>query len=102
MNQNLNFPLPGIYLKKILFWNRNGDKEFQLKEISVQIIGQTDKSFKIRYNSTAKESWVRKRKILLNYLKRDFCTLKQRHVPLNSCQICHERCALRGQSYPIK
>lgn len=83
-------------------WDALGKKYFVTYSCRVEVIGESEKSYKIRYEGTSKESWVRKKQIEFNYLSGDFCLKRNRALMPLACRICTERCAVRGKDLPAR
>ena len=102
----LNAPTPklphfAIYRRSELRWNDNGTKYFVQFTHKVEVIDKTEKSYKIKYTTSGKESWVRKNKIKFIYLiDKDYCELRGRRIPPLGCKVCYEKCALRMTDVP--
>lgn len=93
-------PHVATYRRSQLRWN-NGAKYFVSVTYKVEVIDKTDKSYKIRYATNGRESWVRKDKIKFMYLiDKDYCELRGRRIPPLGCKICYEKCALRMTDTP--
>ena len=101
-----NDPTPRLphlatYRRSELRWNNNGTKYFVPFNHKVEVIDETEKSYKIRYINSNREIWVRKDKIRFIYLiDKDYCELKGRRIPTLGCRICYERCALKMTDAP--
>lgn len=102
----LNDPTPrlpyfAMYRRSKLRWNDNGTKYFVQFTYKVEVIDKTEKSYKIRYTTSGRESWVRRDKIKFIYLiDKDYCELKGRRIPPSGCKVCYEKCALRMMDAP--
>lgn len=84
-----------------LRWNDNGTKYFVQFNYNVEVIDKTEKSYKIRYTTSGRESWVRRDKIKFMYLiDKDYCELRGRRIPPSGCMVCYEKCALRMTDMP--
>jgi len=99
-----NLPYNAIYLRKYSYW-LYGRRMFAVNELNVQVIGETDKSYRIRYlnkdDSLNSESWVKKSKIRFKYLQDGgFCDFKQSYVPNFTCWYCRVFCAMVGKDLP--
>lgn len=93
-------PHVAMYRRSQLRWN-NGTKYFVSLTYKVEVIDKTDKSYKIKYVTSGRESWVRKDKIKFMYLiDKDYCELRGRKIPPLGCKICYEKCALRMTDTP--
>ena len=100
---NLTPRLPhcAMYRCSELRWNANGTKYFVPSSYKVDVISKTEKSYKIRYTASGRESWVRKDKIEFIYLiDKDYCELRGRRIPPLGCKACYENCALRMTDMP--
>ena len=94
-------PHLAIYRRSELRWNDNGTKYFVQFNHKVEVIDKTEKSYKIRYTTGGKESWVRRDKIKFIYLiDKDYCELRCRRIPPLGCKVCYEKCALRMTNMP--
>lgn len=90
-----------MYRRSELRWNDNGTKYFVQSTHKVEVIDKTEKSYKIRYTTNRRESWVRRSKIKFIYLiDKDYCELRGRRIPPSGCKVCYEKCALRMTDMP--
>ena len=97
----LRLPQFAMYRRSELRWNDNGTKYFVQSTHKVEVIDKTEKSYKIRYTTSSRESWVRRDKIKFIYLiDKDYCELRGRRIPPLGCKICYEKCALRMMDMP--
>ena len=100
-NPTPRLPHLATYRRSELHWNCNGTKYFVQSNHKVEVIDKTEKSYKIRYATSGRESWVRRDKIKFIYLiDKDYCELKGRRIPPLGCKICYEKCALRMTDMP--
>lgn len=105
-NNVISFPHEAVYLHKIMRWGVSGTKVFDYVSDKVMVIGESEKSYKIQFQSgpnefNGRETFVRKNKINFNYLiNKDYCLKKQRNIPSLACKICYEKCALRLTNMP--
>lgn len=103
LSNDLTPKLPhfATYRRSELRWNDNGTKYFVQFNHKVEVIDKTEKSYKIRYTTGGRESWVRRDKIKFIYLiDKDYCELRGRRIPSSGCRVCYEKCALRMTDMP--
>ena len=90
-----------MYRRSELCWNDNGTKYFVPYMHKVEVIDKTEKSYKIKYATSGRESWVRRNKIKFIYLiDKDYCELRGRRIPPLGCRMCYEKCAYRMTDMP--
>lgn len=93
------FPHSAMYRRNTIHWYSDGSRGFVEYRYKVEVIGKTEKSYKIKFNN--RESWVRKDKIQFIYLTDgDYCELRDRRIPPLGCKTCFEKCALRMTNMP--
>lgn len=100
---SVNLPHSGIYRCKELQWDRNGNRYFIPCEYRVLILSETNKSYRIRFDQTKKESWVGKDKIKFLWLRQGFCEHKDKCIPNHGCKGCiNKLCYFCGKDYPTQ
>lgn len=94
-----DLPHNAIYMRSFLNY-RYGVKFFDKVFIRVIVVGESAKSFRIRYEG--RETWVRKQKIKFNYLdeQNGFCKLRQEYIPRHGCRICYKDCFFSKREAP--
>lgn len=94
-----DLPHDAIYMRSFLNY-RCGVKFFDRMPCRVVVVGESAKSFRIRYEG--RETWVRKQKIKFTYLdeKSGFCELRQKYIPRNGCRICYKDCFFSKREAP--
>lgn len=99
----ITLPHRGVYRCKELQWDRGGNRYFVPCEYRVMILSETEKSYRIRYSETGKESWVGKGKIKFLWLRQGFCEHKDRCIPNHGCKACFDKlCYFSGKDYPTQ
>ena len=93
---------PAVYFRSVVRWY-NGVKRFETQEYYVDVIDETEKSYRVRYKGSIEGvSWVGKDKVKFEYLSKEhYCELKSRYIPQGGCETCYNReCLHCGKFYP--
>ena len=99
METDVCLPHKAVYSKKVLKWDACGRKVFEVFPYDVMVVAETKKSYKIKLQG--REMFARKGSVKFNFLtNKDYCEVKQKHIPIAGCAICCNDCALSGKDFP--
>ena len=76
-----DLPQNAIYFRSIKVYRYGGDRYFDRMPCRVVVVGESAKSFRIRYEG--RETWVRKQKIKIICCNR-YCLISFRPIPLKT------------------